>query len=334
MNKFERAKLLSQSVFRAVLSRAFGIHRPVTASWNITARCNLRCKHCGVYLNQPAELSTKDALKLAEFLKAKGIPWVFISGGEPLLREDLGIIIEKLTSLGIGVGLSTNGLLIPSRLDMLKGVDKLIMSFDGPPEVHNHIRADGAYEKLMKSIELLKGTDMTLHLTAVILKTNLEHFDFILDKAEELGAILSVQPGRINRIDSAEANTLAVTKEENQKIVDYLIKRKRGGYKNLFNSIEGLKHMREWPNPRPLPCVAGRMHFYISPGGYMRGCLNYPQVSPEQSKQNVCKDFEEEFSKIRPYTCRDCWCGESIEYNLAYGLSFRSVVNLIKENLI
>ena len=319
-------------LYRSMLSRMLGVHKAVSASWSITARCNLKCGHCGVFFDDCYEMNTCESLRIVELLSDIGVGWVFISGGEPLLRDDLSIIIQALKSRNVRVGLSTNGLLLSERIHSLKNLDKVYFSFDGPEKFHDSLRGKGAYESLMKSIEAAKKYNIKMHLTCVLLKDNLEHIDFILDKAEELRLPLSVQPGRLNRLGADKKNNYAPIVEDYKKTIDYLIKRKKSGYKWLFNTISGLRHLRSWPHSVCLPCVAGKLHFYITPSGHMRSCRNYP-IYENNSQNEFCGIIKSEYRKVKPANCDKCWCGEIVEFNKAYNLEIPSVVTLLKGNI-
>ena len=67
------------------------------------------------------ELEPDDALKLLDDLAALGTRWLTLSGGEPLLRRDIGALIARALEKRLHVRLSTNGILVPKKLDELKG---------------------------------------------------------------------------------------------------------------------------------------------------------------------------------------------------------------------
>ena len=65
-------------------------YTPLTAVWEITMGCNMRCDHCGSSCEAPLpdELTTAEALALCDDLKKVGLQWITLSGGEPLTRTD------------------------------------------------------------------------------------------------------------------------------------------------------------------------------------------------------------------------------------------------------
>src|SRR5450756_2798276 len=81
---------------------------PISFDLEITARCNNDCRHC--YINQPAgdraakaaEFTTAEILSLASEAADMGAMWCLLTGGEPLLRDDLSLIhISEPTRLGM-----------------------------------------------------------------------------------------------------------------------------------------------------------------------------------------------------------------------------------------
>ncbi len=84
-------------------------------NWAVTGRCNLRCRHC--YMDAPdaryGELPTADLFRIAGQLERAGVQRVHLTGGEPLLRDDLWDLLRELAERRIGVHqISTNGLLL------------------------------------------------------------------------------------------------------------------------------------------------------------------------------------------------------------------------------
>src|SRR6185295_18763031 len=111
---------------------------PHVVAWNLTRRCNLECVHCyisaGPSETATAELTTAEGLRLAaEILAVNPAPMFILSGGEPLLRDDLAEIARFASSRGATVVIGTNGtLLTAERISELKnaGVTGFAISVD------------------------------------------------------------------------------------------------------------------------------------------------------------------------------------------------------------
>ena len=98
---------------------------PHIVAWNLTKRCNLACAHCyisaGSWHAQETELPTEECMRiLNEVLDLNPSPMLILTGGEPLLRDDLEAIAEKASSRGATVVIGTNGTgLTEARIDSL-----------------------------------------------------------------------------------------------------------------------------------------------------------------------------------------------------------------------
>jgi radical SAM protein with 4Fe4S-binding SPASM domain len=119
----------------------------------ITYNCNARCRMCPLYgehmdqsplpTNGRSELSTEALRNVLLQCAQMGTTRVLFTGGEPLLRPDLPGLVEFGSSLGMSIGMNTNGLgLTKDRVRQLiaVGLDTLNVSIDGPGAVHDSIR--------------------------------------------------------------------------------------------------------------------------------------------------------------------------------------------------
>src|SRR4030066_70309 len=100
---------------------------PFLISWNITKRCNLKCRHC--YLNASelehgeGELSTGDAMKVIdEIASVNHQAMLIFTGGEPLLRNDCLELTSYAAGKGLMVVIGTNGTLLDDSIvkEMIK----------------------------------------------------------------------------------------------------------------------------------------------------------------------------------------------------------------------
>ena len=81
--------------------------KPLVVDWQITSQCNRKCQYCyGPRMEY--EISTKEALKIVDIFEEIGVKVVGITGGEPLLRNDIIDIIKYIKSKKMAVCFSTN----------------------------------------------------------------------------------------------------------------------------------------------------------------------------------------------------------------------------------
>ena len=152
---------------------------PVTAVWEITMGCNMRCGHCGSSCEQrlPDELSTDEALSLIDQIADLGLRWITLSGGEPLMREDLPILVQKFASRSVVVNIITNGWFMDAALaQSLKksGVSTVAISIDGTEEIHDSIRMVGSFKRIEAAIGHLKHAGVNIGAVTTISNQNID----------------------------------------------------------------------------------------------------------------------------------------------------------------
>lgn len=136
-------------------------YNAITAVWEITMACNMRCMHCGSSCAQalPDELTTAEALSLCDDIGSLGLKWITLSGGEPLTRKDWPLIAKRLSSNGVIPNMITNGWLIDDNtvVEMKNsGIGTIAISLDGMKETHNKIRKEGSFERNIAAFKLFK----------------------------------------------------------------------------------------------------------------------------------------------------------------------------------
>ena len=157
---------------------------PVTAVWEITMGCNMRCDHCGSSCAEPLpdELTTEEALSLCDDLKTVGLKWITLSGGEPLTRMDWPQIAGRLTQNGIKPNIITNGWLVNEEMvktAQKNGVETISISLDGNRETHDAIRKKGAFDKVISAFQILNKHNHVSASNTTVTKHNLHQLDEI-----------------------------------------------------------------------------------------------------------------------------------------------------------
>lgn len=107
---------------------------PVAATLGLTGLCNSHCTHCfGDYFDaqKRPDQTTGQLLELIDLLIRGGTRVFALSAGEPLLRKDIGLLVDRIKDAGCVCGLDTNGYLLPERLDSIKRLDEVRINVDG-----------------------------------------------------------------------------------------------------------------------------------------------------------------------------------------------------------
>lgn len=129
---------------------------------SVTDRCNLRCRYCmlpeGVPLVSHEEILRFDEIeRLVKIFCAKGIKHVKITGGEPLVRRDVSVLVRRLKQLsGLEtVSLTTNGTLLTAHLAALAeaGLDAVNISMDTPFAERYHAITGGRVEDVFRALD-------------------------------------------------------------------------------------------------------------------------------------------------------------------------------------
>lgn len=174
--------------------RRAGAVRPVVI-WNLTRRCNLRCRHCyttSADVQFPGELSTEEALGVMADLKAFGIPALILSGGEPMSRPDFFDLAGHARALGFRyLALSTNGTKITgdaARRVADLGFDYVGISIDGIGAANDWFRGiDGAYAAALAGVRECKRRGVRVGLRFTITEGNAHMLGDMLDLCEGEG---------------------------------------------------------------------------------------------------------------------------------------------------
>lgn len=167
-------------------------YKPVTAVWEITMGCNMRCKHCGSSCENslPDELDTEEAVKLCEDLGKMGFQWITLSGGEPTTRKDWDVIAKALNDNGVIPNVITNGWLLSEEIverAEKAGVNTMAISLDGLKPTHDYIRKEGSYDRIMKAFELFRGSKVNLSVITTINNVNIKQLSELKEILIEKG---------------------------------------------------------------------------------------------------------------------------------------------------
>lgn len=167
----------------------------------VTERCNSRCRHCGYggsALSQAMEMPTETILGLISEAAAMGCDRIILSGGEPMLRNDIVELFRHTCSLGIDstCALCTNGSLIDRekavQLASANPSGRVVLSLDGhTEELHDAIRGfPGSFRRVLAAVDYLKeafGNTGHIGINTVINSDNVAQAERIIDVVAGLG---------------------------------------------------------------------------------------------------------------------------------------------------
>jgi MoaA/NifB/PqqE/SkfB family radical SAM enzyme len=159
---------------------------------NAHSRCNCRCVMCDIWKRpETNEIKAADLERHRESIRALRVEWVVISGGEPLMHSDLPALCNFFRELNIRLTLLTTGVLLSRRAaEVATLFDDVIVSLDGPREIHDSIRrVRGSFDLIASGLGELRKIRARMHVTArtTVQKMNHAHLRETVLSAKELG---------------------------------------------------------------------------------------------------------------------------------------------------
>lgn len=170
-------------------------YSPRLISWNITLRCPLKCAHCYVDAgDREAEgvLSTSEAFGVIDQVCRTGKPVVVLSGGEPLMREDLFDIARYGTDQGLRMVMGSSGMLIDKTTAAQiseAGIKAVAISLDSAsPAIHDSFRGlDGVWEKAVQAIRNCRDEGIGVQINMSVLHSGIAGVEAVVEMGTTLG---------------------------------------------------------------------------------------------------------------------------------------------------
>lgn len=299
--------------------------------WECTLRCNMRCRHCGsdckissLHPDMPFEDFEKVLLRIREVYDPHKI-LIILSGGEPLMRQDLAACGRRIKALGFPWGLVSNGLLLSdSKIDELlaAGLRTASVSLDGLEEDHDWMRGTpGAFGKASAAIKRLAGESIPFDVVTCVNRRNFPRLQEIKEYLISLGLrrwrIFTVFPaGR-----ASSDPELQLSAEEYKGVMDFIVATRREGRIHLSYGCEGFLGRYEGKvRDHFFSCQAGLTIASVRIDGAISGCTS---IRAHYDQGNIYRDdfievWEKRFGvfrdheKFRTGACAECkwwkWC--------------------------
>jgi MoaA/NifB/PqqE/SkfB family radical SAM enzyme len=166
----------------------------------LTTHCNLSCKMCSEWKRREPEIDSGKILSLMDEARTFGAKDFGTFGTEPFMRKDTADILTYAERIGFQqMCVVSNGVLLNNTqiLDKLEKLRTLIMviSLDGPKEVHDDLRGKGVFDKTVETLRELRKRGITTSISSVIMRQTLDHLTEIIDMAADLDIpVISMQP--------------------------------------------------------------------------------------------------------------------------------------------
>ena len=326
---------------------------PKWIAWEITRRCNLNCVHCrsssGLEIKGHPDFSLTEARRVLDDIHSYASPVVVLSGGEPLLREDVFDIADHGTGLGLRMCMATNGTLVTEetcRNIKETGIKMVSLSLDGASAaVHDDFRNQpGAFTGTMNAIRLFNEYKIPFLINSSFTQRNKEEAPRLHELVKKLGAtawylFMIVPTGRGEEImaelipESEYEEMLNWHYEMEKEESDLLVRPTCAPqyYRIVLQRAreEGEKFKRrtlKFSTGGSKGCLAGQLICLIDVDGNVLPCSYFPKAAGNIRKQPFAKIWEEAplFLELRDFKSYKGSCGRCEYVNVCGGCRARA----------
>lgn len=328
----------------------------ISVEFAITYKCNLCCSYC--ILDYPSsfkesennqvrkEMALQEIKKVFSLLNGLNVERINLSGGEPLVRDNIIEILEDVFLNKFKVSLTTNGILVPAYIDLLMKLDLLIISIDGTKETHDSLRGEGTHECALKAIELSKKKGIKMFFSTVVTqKTTEKDLSFLLKLSAFYDTFCIFQPvwyggsyenGYV-RCNNLEQSLPIPEDGQLKNLYKYLKrnpdKKRVVGGEYFFKFILDFNKRRKAGVAVSENCVAGMFFLYIAPNGSVFTCSGGFQTLLKKQIYEYSLD-EIKKTKINQIKCKGCCCYTYIMLNNLATFNFGSIIRALRYRYI
>lgn len=280
------------------LKHKFNILTLETVYWLSTYNCNFHCKHCeaGAGDKNVSELSTDEICNFITELSKMKIKRIFITGGEPLVRKDIFVIIRHILDVGMEYGIASNGYLVSKFKEEFRDMKPYMYftSIDGLEGTNDEIRGKtGAFKKTFEALEFFKSIGVKLrYVNTVVLPDNIEQLPelkkIIMNSATTFWRFAIPIP--VGRSKNNEQTCL--NNEQIKYLFDFVEETNKEFDVEITEDAGYLGCLSMKLRARPFFCGAGLTRCSIMPDGEVFGCQSaYDDRYSEGNIRN--KSFKE-----------------------------------------
>ena len=258
--------------------------------FEVTYKCNERCRHCYIVDSNRKELSTLEIKNIIDELYLMNVLNLIFTGGEVFLRNDAFELLEYAHKKGFVLDIFTNGNLIDGndyiRLKMLYPRSVHFSLYSHIPEKHDNItRVKGSFEKTIKSIKACVAIGIPVNIKTPVFDETLEDVSDIVKLANSLGVSIEIGSNITPKKDgNLEPTTMEIGNPEQEY---YLMEKIR----QLIPSQESGEDTT--PNNNNLRiCGAGDKSISINPYGEVFPCNMLQLCIGDLTKQSITDVWE------------------------------------------
>ena len=324
---FSRLFKLAYSVIKGYLT---GGYYPVFVTWSATNRCQANCSYCNINERSNTEMTTDQVKNLIDEITGLGCQRFGIWGGEPLVRDDIGEVIDYASSRGLFVTLTTNGYEVPAKIELIKNLDILMISIDGYEKTHDANRGRGSFIRALGAIKTARKARLRTLTSTVLTKHNCneESIDYILDLADSYNLASTFQILHHHK-ELGDSITLKPDDKVYREIIKYVFEQKKKG-RRVGTSYKALNHLLKWGDYSAIRksnsknrCHAGKFFANIDTDGALYPCCLL--INDTSSGNCIKKGYRQALKKMAKPTCTQCAATFNTEYNLLFNLDISTI---------
>lgn len=294
------------------LFRAWTSRHPLWCAWQVTYRCNFRCRFCHYWhdpMGQVPEPSVADYAIGAKKLASYGSLLISLAGGEPMLRLDLPDIIRQIGRYHFPF-VTTNGWFVTpqSAKDLMNALPwgiSVSIDYDNAAQYDARRGMIGAWEQAWKAVEYLSAARIRkfqrINVISVLMDDNIDQLESICRMAAARDAYFMVQP-------YGHLKTGSRAFEHNDGPVSPRLLGIRSRNQNFLSNPYYLSQFDQFLNGGVPDCRAGRAFFNIDSAGDIAICVerkHKPIANLYRDQPQFIQERLREASTDNP--CQECW---------------------------
>lgn len=312
------------------------LKRPILTIFDVTKLCNQRCPMCNIWKTKSDDM-TIDQIKLKAAELAKfGIGYVFLQGGDPLVRRDIIEIADEFIVNGIRPTIITNGILLTPELaekiatrpiNLAISIDSLI------PERYAVLRGVDTLKKVQENISkisYLKGKHKgNWSITTTVTKmTEYEDVMNMMNYAYENGFMYAIRPYIVvSGTAGKKDDKLVYDHKDVLKIFEYMLLRAKK--ENFFASIIYKEHINYIKGKTMPRCDAMNRSFLMKETGQIAPCIEFPNVKVDL--ENFKRDKANSRTMLDKCNCETpCFYNDAREIGFLWRKKWFVLLNFIK----
>ncbi|HMP72072.1 MAG TPA: radical SAM protein [Kiritimatiellia bacterium] len=260
--------------------RAYALRIPISATLELTSRCNLRCRHCYLgnqteqHKKRDLERDTESVLHSLDEWAAAGCLYLLITGGDPMMRKDFPVVYRHARELGMLVTVFCDGILVNDAIVELfrelppRKVE--ISIYGGTSETYEAItRVQGSYGRAWTGIRRLLDAGIRVGLKTVLMKLNEHEMDLMEAQAAAAGVPFRYDAAIFPCLPNGSSDPLDLRVSP-----EAVVKRDLASPERRRQWQDRLEQTAKLPEDERLyGCSAGATSFYVDPFGNHSPCL-------------------------------------------------------------